>query len=100
MSLSLGSHRAFAELFRPEVYQLCTKCSRNWYGDGIETVYSLLFTEAILFSLRAVFARSPKTGAATTINAAVNPELNSQQAVYYVSCKPKISSADSRSRFE
>ena len=27
--------------------------------------------------------RSPEKGAVTTINCAVNPELNSQQAIYY-----------------
>ena len=43
-----------------------------------------------------VFGRSVKDGAATTINAAVNPTLNSQQAVYYSDCQPKVSSADSR----
>ena len=29
--------------------------------------------------------RSPEKGAVTTINCAVNPELNSQQAIYYSS---------------
>jgi hypothetical protein len=40
--------------------------------------------------------RSPKDGAATTINCAVNPELNSQQCIYYDSCRPTTSSAASR----
>ena len=34
------------------------------------------------------FAKSPKKGALTTINCAINPTLNSQQAIYYSDCKP------------
>ena len=33
--------------------------------------------------------RNVKDGAATTINCAVNPELNSQQCFYYADCRPK-----------
>ena len=31
--------------------------------------------------------RSPQEGSMTTLNAAVNPELNKEDAVYYVDCK-------------
>ncbi|CAI8041845.1 Short-chain dehydrogenase TIC 32 A, chloroplastic [Geodia barretti] len=41
-------------------------------------------------------ARTPKEGAATSINCAVNPQLNSRQCLYYDSCRPTNSSADSR----
>ena len=40
--------------------------------------------------------RNPKDGAATTINCAVNPHLNSQQAYYYADCRPKEPSATAR----
>ena len=43
--------------------------------------------------------REPTEGAATSINCAVNPELNSQQCFYYDSCQVKQSSADSRYAF-
>ena len=33
--------------------------------------------------------RSVKDGAATTVNCAINPDLNSQQCVYYSDCAPK-----------
>ena len=33
------------------------------------------------------FAKNPQKGALTTINCAVNPTLNSQQAVFYADCK-------------
>ena len=33
--------------------------------------------------------RNVKDGAATTINCAVNPELNTQQCFYYSDCRPK-----------
>ena len=35
------------------------------------------------------FAKTPEKGALTTIDRAVNPTLNSQQAVYYRDCKPQ-----------
>ncbi|XP_065911854.1 retinol dehydrogenase 11-like [Dysidea avara] len=35
------------------------------------------------------FARTPQQGAMTTLNCAVNPSLNSQQAVYYNNCSPE-----------
>ena len=35
------------------------------------------------------FARTPQQGAVTTINCALNPSLNSQQAVYYNNCRPE-----------
>ena len=34
------------------------------------------------------FAKTPQKGALTTINCAVNPTLNSQQAIFYRDCKP------------
>ena len=42
------------------------------------------------------FMRSVKDGAATTINCAVNPELNSGQCVYYSDCAPKQPTAIAR----
>ncbi len=42
------------------------------------------------------FARSPEKGAATTLNCAVNPALNSQQAFYYDSCKVSPHNPDAR----
>ena len=59
---------------------------------------SLGFNTARCAPLSLAFLRSLKDGAATTINCAVNPELNTQEALYYDSCRPKQSSADSRSR--
>ena len=41
-------------------------------------------------------ARTPRDGAATTINCAVNPQLNSQQAHYYSDCHVTQSSDLSR----
>ena len=38
----------------------------------------------------------PVTGAATTLNCAVNPDLNSQEHFYYGSCRPKQPSIESR----
>ena len=38
--------------------------------------------------LQLGLGRSPEKGAMTTINCAINPALNSQQAVYYSSCRP------------
>jgi len=43
-----------------------------------------------------VIGRTPKDGAATTINCAVNPQLNTQQALYYDNCRPTQSSSISR----
>ena len=41
--------------------------------------------------------RSPEKGAVTTINCAVNPELNSQQAIYYSSnTRPEQASETAR----
>ena len=44
----------------------------------------------LLFLLHATIAlgRNPEKGAMTTINCAINPTLNSQQAVYYSNCRP------------
>ena len=44
----------------------------------------------------AALAKNRQQGAATTINCAVNPELNSRQAYYYEDCRRKESTADSR----
>ena len=39
------------------------------------------------------FTRDSVKGAATTLNAAVNPELNKpEEFVYYSDCKPKLTS--------
>ena len=50
----------------------------------------------LLCSLFLVVGRTPVEGAATSLNCAVNPQLNSQQHFYYESCRPKLSSANSR----
>ena len=43
------------------------------------------------------FMRTPEKGAVTTINCAVNPELNSQQAIYYTSnSRPEQASETAR----
>ena len=47
-----------------------------------------------MFSL--AFGRTAATGAATTLNCAMNPALNSQQHFYYDSCRPREPSADAR----
>ena len=39
------------------------------------------------------FARNCEKGAATSLNAAVNPELNKEEFVYYSDCKPARTSA-------
>ncbi len=44
----------------------------------------------------AVLGRKPDVGAATSLNCAVNPDLNSRQHFYYDSCRPKEPSAASR----
>ncbi|XP_064396433.1 retinol dehydrogenase 12-like [Halichondria panicea] len=44
----------------------------------------------------ATIARSPKDGAATTLNCAINPALNSQEAFYYDSCKVTAPNPDAR----
>ena len=38
--------------------------------------------------MELALGRNPEKGAMTTINCAVNPTLNSQQAIYYSSCRP------------
>ena len=41
--------------------------------------------------------RTPQQGAVTTINCAVNPSLNSQQAIYYDSnCRPELATNTAR----
>ena len=57
---------------------------------------SLSFNTIRCAPLSLAFLRNPKDGAATTINCAVNPELNTQEAVYYDDCAPKQPSEDSR----
>lgn len=42
------------------------------------------------------FMRNVTDGAATTINCAVNPALNSQQCFYYSNCAPKQPTAIAR----
>ena len=65
------------------------------WGTLVSTlVYQSLWSLITYFFILAV--RSPKDGAATTINCAVNPELNTQQCIYYDSCRPATSSAASR----
>ena len=44
-----------------------------------------------LFDVLAAGFRTAKAGAATSINCAVNPELNTQQCFYYADCKPSVS---------
>ena len=44
-----------------------------------------------LFNVLAAGFRTAKAGAATSINCAVNPELNTQQCFYYADCKPSVS---------
>ena len=44
---------------------------------------------AVCSPLPADFMRGVKDGAATTINCAVNPQLNSGQCFYYSDCAPK-----------
>ena len=46
--------------------------------------------------LISAVAKNRQQGAATTINCAVNPELNSRQAFYYEDCRQKQSTAESR----
>ena len=55
----------------------------------------ILSFDVLLFNIVGG-GRTPKQGAATSINCAVNPQLNSQQCLYYDSCRPTSSSADSR----
>lgn len=43
-----------------------------------------------------VRGKSPQEGAATSINCAVNPELNSQQARHYADCRETPSSTAAR----
>ena len=42
----------------------------------------------VLLCMWLGFAKTPEKGALTTINCAINPTLNSQQAIYYDDCKP------------
>ena len=62
----------------------------------ILNTYPLGFSmiEHIPFSL--AFLRTAKEGAATQIYCAVNPELNTQEAIYYNDCAPDESSEVSR----
>ena len=57
--------------------------------------YKLLYYVQVKISCTAI-ARTPKEGAATTLNCAVNPDLNSQQALYYDSCKESPCNPDAR----
>ena len=43
-----------------------------------------------------VIGRTPEQGAATTLNCAVNPDLNSQQALYFDTCKEAPCNPDAR----
>ena len=84
----------------------CSVCRelRTIFTESEQLVKSLKFniiTEFVYLCLFVcghvtVVGRTPDKGAATSINAAVNPSLNTQQHIYYDSCKPKQSSADSR----
>jgi hypothetical protein len=58
---------------------------------------SILIPSPLFLALSSlVFGRKPEAGAATSLNCAVNPDLNSQQHFYYDSCQPKQASADAR----
>ena len=50
----------------------------------------------IILSFSPAIARTPKEGAATTLNCAVNPALNSQQAAYYEDCREKPCNPDAK----
>ena len=53
----------------------------------------------ILYALYVTFVgvtRDPKKGAATTLYAAVHPDLNKEEVVYYSDCKGTSPSRDSR----
>ena len=78
------------------VKSCCTYCAVEY--TIAQPVYSvILHTHTYSFCHFFILAlRSPKDGAATTINCAVNPELNTQQCIYYDSCRPATSSAASR----
>ena len=54
------------------------------------------FRGVIVFFVILVVGRTPVEGAATSLNCAVNSQLNSQQHFYYDSCRPKLSSSNSR----
>ena len=48
---------------------------------------------AVMFSFILGFSRNCEKGAATSLNAAVNPELNKEEFVYYSDCQPARTSA-------
>ena len=54
------------------------------------------FRGVIVFFVILVVGRTPVEGAATSLNCAVNPQLNSREHFYYDSCRPKLSTAESR----
>ncbi|XP_064396428.1 uncharacterized protein LOC135343355 [Halichondria panicea] len=54
------------------------------------------FLSSVASVVNATIARNPKDGAATTLNCAVNPALNSQEAFYYDSCKVTAPNPDAR----
>ena len=47
-------------------------------------IHGISFEHPLMF---LGLGRSPQEGSMTTLNAAVNPELNKEDAVYYVDCK-------------
>jgi len=61
-------------------------CSEFEY---LTTVRIIITVELPTMFYACCLARTPQQGAVTTINCAVNPSLNSQQAIYYNNCRPE-----------
>lgn len=68
--------------------RLIVSCKKHWN-------YTRLIQVPFILPL-PVFGRTPQMGAATSLNCAVNPDLNSQQHFYYDSCCPRQCSWDAR----
>ena len=75
---------------------ICTKLLYFFLHVGCQVMYFMFRDEVWFVDHFPAMTREPREGATTSINCAVNPDLNSQQCFYYDSCQVKESSADSR----
>lgn len=64
--------------------------------DVVQGFQDMKAFSLVIKVVHAVRGKSPQEGAATSINCAVNPELNSQQACHYADCRETPSSTAAR----
>ena len=80
-------------------YDVSTRHNKETYYCNQETVKSTVVNRSdciILVYLLIDISRAPKKGAATTLYAAVHPDLNKEEFQYYSDCKATPPSTASR----